>query len=272
VTNVLHRADKAESYYSCKLPALGGVVIPWRPAASSNPQSCFFTVGLLGAGTLVGFNIHRQLASLHASAADTDDGIGDDDDLLIKAGLRNLLSPEENMMAQKLQNACKVASDMEKCMNDLNVKSKLSVEELTENRARFLELEIEIGAIKKDLSEKTEERDAFKRMFEQDAQKTGKEYADLQSSLAAVLGDKEKIAVELQTTEEAIETLRAEQATANVRCDELAAQVKVLEQALPKSDPDAELAKLQAHIESVQAELSKVRDGKLNLEAELSKV
>lgn len=72
-------------------------------------------------------------------------------DLLMKAGLRNLLGVEENKMAQKLQEACMVSEDMQRCLSDMEVKQKLTMEELTGARAKSIDLEAEMALLAKDL-------------------------------------------------------------------------------------------------------------------------
>lgn len=53
------------------------------------------------------------------------------EDLLQRAGMLNLQGVEEEM-AQKLAEACEVATDMKRCISDVEVKYKVVVEELCE--------------------------------------------------------------------------------------------------------------------------------------------
>ncbi|CAK0805390.1 unnamed protein product [Prorocentrum cordatum] len=58
----------------------------------------------------------------------------------VRAGLRNLLGVEDNRMAQKLQEQCEVATDMKRCMADVEVKYKVVKEELAEKAQEVDEL------------------------------------------------------------------------------------------------------------------------------------
>jgi len=69
----------------------------------------------------------RRKCRRHAMHAADDD----EADVLMRAGLRNLLGVEDNKLAQKLQVACQLADDNETCLKDSEVKTQVAEEELT---------------------------------------------------------------------------------------------------------------------------------------------
>eukprot|EP00439_Symbiodinium_sp_Y106_P049218 s639_g6.t1 len=78
-------------------------------------------------------NVQRRQHSRKAEEPSHEDY----DTLLMKAGLRNLLGVEENRMAQKLEEACQVSTDLKRCLQDVEVKHKIANDEVAELTTRL---------------------------------------------------------------------------------------------------------------------------------------
>lgn len=82
------------------------------------------------------------------------------DELLVQAGLRNLLGAEENRMAKKLEEACTVSSDLKRCLSDIEVKYKVAADEVSELKQELATAEADKQDMKaqmEELSAKVEE-------------------------------------------------------------------------------------------------------------------
>jgi len=62
-----------------------------------------------------------------------------------KSAMRNLLGIEEKRIEQKMKDACQVEEDMLNCLNDPELKLKLTMEELARARKKQMDLENELA-------------------------------------------------------------------------------------------------------------------------------
>lgn len=235
---------------SSKFLALGYSAISQERPAGYQVHSPLSAVGILVAATIAGFSYsyrHRRHTSLHAASADDEM----DDDLLIRAGLRNLLGAEENKIAAKLEKACQVAVDMERCMNDLEVKNKVTMEELVDVRAHSQELEEERGSMIAELSEKTQELEQLQDSLSSVVEKSQKEVSELQSILETTEEAKKQSIEELQAAKDAVESAQMEKDAVEVRASNLTVQLE---------DSERQLAVFGKQVEELEAKLAESQD------------
>jgi len=268
VSKVLLPADGALTSAST-LTGSRATGISQRPFIASKLHVTWFGVGVLIAGGIAGATRRRRFVSARAASADD---LGENDDLLVQAGLRNLLGTEENRMAQKLEEACVIQADMERCMNDMDVKNKLTMEELVDSRAKALEMEVEQDGLKNKLSKATDELTELKNRYEKAIQDSKKELSELKAELEAAKDANEQMVGELQTVKNALETMQTEKTAAESTCDELTAQVEKTEEAVAQAEKDSatQLADLKLQIETSGVQLADEAAAKKTLEAKLA--
>jgi len=127
---------------SSSLTATDPAVLPQRSSSG------VFIVGLLGTMAMTCTIKRNRRLAMRSKAAETID-----DDFLIQAGLRNLLGGEENEMARKLEKTCAMAGDTERCMNDIEVKNKLVMTELSRARHEGEELKVANENLKREIAD-----------------------------------------------------------------------------------------------------------------------
>lgn len=175
---------------------------------------------------------------------------GDDDNLLIQAGLKNLLGVKENRMAQKLEEACVVSKDLQRCLSDVEVQHKVAVEEVSELSKQLAAVEAdkrdleakgeevsakaeeEISKLQKQLAAAGEDeqvlKDRVKKMFFQ----AGDDVAELQRQLTAAIADKQDLKAQMEKlsakAEEEVSKHQKQLATAEADKQDLKAQVEEL--------------------------------------------
>jgi len=213
---------------------------PWGWTAASKSHLVPCVAGMLVVSLIAGFSLRRQHMSLHASAiidrAGQNDDIDIHDDLLIKAGLRNLLGVQDNRMARELENKRRHADDLEKRMNDICTQSERTMEELVKSREKAVKLEKERDAIKRDLTETTVELEEFRNTCERAVEQNAKTLEDLAKSRAQVLEmkaerdvmkkDIAKVTKELENFRDSFEGAAQQSANIKKRLD--ASQAKAL--------------------------------------------
>jgi len=140
---------------------------------------------------------HRRVARHSNAVAELDD------QALIQAGLRNLLGVEEQNIAQKLEKACQLASDMERCKNDIEVKHRLALEELSYVRHESEELKAvnhELEAEKEELSARIQALKVSIQSLDAEKAEMEQELADertkLQADYDSLLAVKEQVEVD----------------------------------------------------------------------------
>jgi len=164
---------------------------PWRLTAASKPHLVPSVVGMLVVSLVAGFGMRRQRMSSRATAiidrAKHDDGIDCHDDLLVKAGLKNLLGGQDNRIARQLENTCRSADDMERHINVISTKNDRTTEELLKSRESAVKLETERDAMKRELTEMTGELEEIRNTYETAVQQNAKALEDLAEFRAQVL-------------------------------------------------------------------------------------
>eukprot|EP00930_Biecheleria_cincta_P013216 TRINITY_DN11904_c0_g1_i1.p1 TRINITY_DN11904_c0_g1~~TRINITY_DN11904_c0_g1_i1.p1 ORF type:complete len:252 (-),score=86.14 TRINITY_DN11904_c0_g1_i1:76-831(-) len=158
---------------------------------------------------------------------------GDHDELLIQAGLRNLLGVEENRMAKKLEDACQVSSDLKRCLSDIEVKHKVAMDEVSELQKQVTAAEAEKQDLKaqlEELSAKVEEMKKKTSMLEAKnseqwaAQKTVESERD--EAVRALAAAKEEATAAQLKAENQVKGARAETEAAKAELQAAKAELK----------------------------------------------
>jgi len=202
---------------------------------------------------------HRQRVLLTAKGGYTDDA-----DMLMKAGLRNLLGVEENRMAQKLQAACKASEDMKRCMADSEVKVNLTMEELVRTQKDNNQLRKQLASALR----QGEECDAnaawalAEAVSETEKVQTEETTSALEFELAVTKADLAAATEAAATAESALVAEMAELATAKKAAAGMAIAKEALATAefalaAEKASAADAMAKLEDELASVKAELAK---------------
>lgn len=177
----------------------------------------------------------------------------DQDDLLMKAGLRNLLGVEDNRMAQKLEEVCQVSSDLERCMGDLEVKYNILVEELAEARESLRLARAAEDILRGEVTELEEERNEMKHSIAA-LQAKGAEHWAAQKAVEVEL-DKARIELGAAERQAQAATLRAE------------VEVKSARQQAETALAEAKEAKAEAETARAEAKAAKLEAERLAAEA-----
>lgn len=122
----------------------------------------------------------RRQHALHA--------VSDDDkeaDLLMKAGLRNLLGVEDNKLAQKLQAACQVAEDKESCLKDSEIKVQVAEDEFEQVGKERDTLQTDLDAMKQELETVTSQY-LKEKQIEERVQGLQKDLKEAESKLSSL--------------------------------------------------------------------------------------
>jgi len=202
---------------------------------------------------------HRQRVLLTAKGGYTDDA-----DMLMKAGLRNLLGVEDNMMAQKLQAACKASDDMKRCMADSELKVNLTMEELAKNQKENNKLRTQLASAIRQ-GEECDINSAWalaEAVSETEKVQTEQKTSALEFELAVTKADLAAATEAAATAESALVVEMAELATAKKAAAGLAMAKEALATAefalaAEKASVADTMAKLEAELASVKAELAK---------------
>jgi len=201
---------------------------------------------------------HRQRVLLTAKGGYTDDA-----DMLMKAGLRNLLGVEENRMAQKLQAACKASEDMKRCMADSEVKVNLTMQELAKAQKDNNKLRKQLAAAMRQ-GEECDANSAWalaEAVSEKENVQTQQQTSELDFELAVTKANLAAATEAATTAESALVAEMAEVATAKKAAAGLAIAKEALATAefalaAEKASAADAMAKLEAELASVKAELA----------------
>eukprot|EP00419_Tripos_fusus_P031855 CAMPEP_0172784158 /NCGR_PEP_ID=MMETSP1074-20121228/204802_1 /TAXON_ID=2916 /ORGANISM="Ceratium fusus, Strain PA161109" /LENGTH=294 /DNA_ID=CAMNT_0013621159 /DNA_START=75 /DNA_END=959 /DNA_ORIENTATION=+ len=190
----------------------------------------------------------------------------DDDDTLMKAGLRSLLGATENKMAQQLQKACEVSEDRRRCLDDSELSYKLAMEELAKTRGESANLEQERNKLLEQLDKAvrdTEEKDNAAATAVAEAQSEAKKImtekqmaeekaAAAEEKAAALNSDLAAAREELVATKEAVAATAAELASVKEAAAASAAEVADAKKAASAAEEAA--VALKAKLEAAEAQ------------------
>jgi len=201
---------------------------------------------------------HRQRVLLTAKG-----GYTDDVDMLMKAGLRNLLGVEENRMPQKLQAACKASEDMKRSMADGEVKVNLTMQELAKAQKDNNKLRKQLAAAMRQ-GEECDANSAWalaEAVSEKENVQTQQQTSELDFELAVTKANLAAATEAATTAESALVAEMAEVATAKKAAAGLAIAKEALATAefalaAEKASAADAMAKLEAELASVKAELA----------------
>ncbi|OLP78472.1 hypothetical protein AK812_SmicGene41347 [Symbiodinium microadriaticum] len=173
-----------------------------RPLApSQEPSALHAHAGVALAagacGAYFGWNRRRSSRNVQRrqhSRKEEEPSHEDYDTLLMKAGLRNLLGVEENRMAQKLEEACQVSTDLKRCLQDVEVKHKIANDEVAELTTRLAAAKADNDELRSEVEELAEQVRTLKEANESIKAKNSEQWAAQKKAE----DDRDKAVLELQ--------------------------------------------------------------------------